>query len=144
MAHKTFVQNRTWDFYIISIWLNASVPALNKCLDSSRKNGFRLRVHWCTICYTSLSEQKVFLPNAFFSSLKTRKSLRALLCCNKTPARRSPAFLTRIQDVSLTDVPLLKFKDFKISLKIPALTEQNHTWLVMWHDAMMSNFHMWF
>ena len=55
-------------FNIISPTLNASPPALTKCINSFRKNSFGSpRNHSCTAWRTSSSERNFFLPVASWS-----------------------------------------------------------------------------
>jgi hypothetical protein len=52
-------------FYVVSIAFHASVPALRKCMDTSRKKIFWLdRSHSCTACCTSSSDPKDFLVHS--------------------------------------------------------------------------------
>jgi hypothetical protein len=49
-------------FYLVSIVFHTSVPALRKCMDTSRKKFFWLdRSHSYTACYTSSSDLKEFM-----------------------------------------------------------------------------------
>jgi hypothetical protein len=50
-------------FYVVSITFHTSVPALRKCMVTSRKKKFYWldRSHSCTACYTSSSDLKVFM-----------------------------------------------------------------------------------
>jgi hypothetical protein len=64
--------------YVVSIAFHMSVPALWKCMHTSRKNSFGWeRSHWCTAPRTSLSDLKDLPPIAYLSSPKTWKSLGA-------------------------------------------------------------------
>ena len=63
-------------FYVVSIVFRTSVPALQKCTDTSRKKFFGWECsHSCTACCTSLSDLKNLLPIASLGSPKTWKSL---------------------------------------------------------------------
>jgi len=63
-------------FYIVSIAFHTSVPALWKCMDTSRKKSFGWECsHSCTACCTSLSDLKDFPPITSLSGPKTWKSL---------------------------------------------------------------------
>jgi hypothetical protein len=49
-------------FYVVSIAFHTSVPALRKCMDTSRKKFFWLdRSHSCKACHTSSSDLKDFM-----------------------------------------------------------------------------------
>jgi len=63
-------------FYVASIAFHASVPALWKCIHTSRKNSFGWECsHSCTVCCTSSSDLKDLSPIASLSGPKTWKSL---------------------------------------------------------------------
>ena len=62
-------------FYVVSIAFRTSVPALRRCMDTSRKSllGWECS-HSCTTCCTSLSDLKDLPPIASLSGPKTWKS----------------------------------------------------------------------
>ena len=65
-------------FYVVSIAFYTSVPALQKCMDTSRKNSFGWECsHSCTTCCTSSSDLKDLPTIASLSGPKTWKSLVA-------------------------------------------------------------------
>jgi hypothetical protein len=58
--HKRYTM--TSFFYAVSIAFHTRVPALRKCMDTSRKKFFWLDLsHSCTACYTSSSYLKDFM-----------------------------------------------------------------------------------
>jgi hypothetical protein len=60
IEHKRYTM--TSFFYVVSIAFHTNVPALQKCMDTSRKNFFWPdRSHLCTACYTSSSYLKDFM-----------------------------------------------------------------------------------
>ena len=63
-------------FYAVSIAFHTSVPALRKCMDTSRKKSFGGECsHSCTACCTSSTDLKDLPPIASWSGPKTWKSL---------------------------------------------------------------------
>jgi len=85
-------------FYVISIAFHRSVPALQKCMNTSRKKSFGWeRSHLCTACCTSSSDLNDLPPIASLSGSKTWKLLGA----------RSGSTVD-VEDTQRTDLGLLQ------------------------------------
>jgi len=76
VVYWTQMYTMTSCFYVVSIVLHTSVPALRKCMHTSKKNSFGWECsHSCTACCTSSSDLKDLSPIVSLSGPKTWKSL---------------------------------------------------------------------